>query len=57
MTLSPGNVDFKETWNKIQYTLEQVLSWSKVTRKEWNERFSYLFLAPLYLVFITYKVQ
>lgn len=40
MSLRPINVDFPEKWAQIKGTLESVISLSKVTRAEWNERFS-----------------
>lgn len=43
MTLRPVNVDFPEKWAKIRGTLQSVFSLCKVTRAEWNERFSYPF--------------
>ncbi|XP_057293948.1 cullin-2-like [Hydractinia symbiolongicarpus] len=40
MSLRPVKVDFENTWQKIKGTLQAVLTWSKVSRPEWNERFS-----------------
>jgi len=40
MTLRPVNVDFPEKWLKIRGTLQSVILLCKVTRAEWNERFS-----------------
>jgi len=39
-SLRPGNIDYDETWGKIKGTLDCVLKLKKVTRGEWNERFS-----------------
>jgi len=39
-SLRPTQIDFNEIWATIKDTLERVLKLKKVTRSEWNERFS-----------------
>ena len=39
-SLRPVKVDFDSAWLKIKGTLQCVITLSKVTRSEWNERFS-----------------
>jgi len=43
MTLCPADVNFEDTWGKIKYTIERVLAWLPVPKRDWNDRFSYPF--------------
>jgi cullin 2 len=44
MALRPRTVNFDETWQKISSTVDAVICLKKVTKNDWNERFSYPFL-------------
>ena len=43
MSLRPTKVNYDVTWQKIKGTLKKVIMLDKVSREDWNERFSYPF--------------
>ncbi|XP_033335780.2 cullin 2 [Megalopta genalis] len=40
MSLKPKQIDFSQTWNALQKTIESIITLSSVPRAVWNDRFS-----------------